>query len=53
MSYKISSRYIRPSLEFVVANTLVKLKKLEPNEIAFSQGFSQKVEHRIKKLICI
>ena len=29
--------------EFVVANTLAKWKKLEPNEINFSQGFSQKV----------
>ena len=31
-----------PALEFVVANTLAKWKKLEPNEINFSQGFSQK-----------
>ena len=29
--------------EFAVANTLAKLKKLEPNEINFGQGFSQKV----------
>ena len=29
--------------EFVVANTVAKRKKLEPNEIKFSQGFSQKV----------
>ena len=29
--------------EFVVDNTLAKWKKLEPNEINFSQGFSQKV----------
>ena len=29
--------------EFLVANTLAKWKKLEPNEINFSQGFSQKV----------
>ena len=29
--------------EFIVANTLAKWKKLEPNEINFSQGFSQKV----------
>ena len=37
--------YIRayPGSEFVVANTLAKWKKLEPNEIKFSQGFSQKV----------
>ena len=28
--------------EFVVANTLAKWKKLKPNEIDFSQGFSQK-----------
>ena len=32
-----------PGLEFVVANTLAKLKKLEPIEIDFSQGLSQKV----------
>ena len=29
--------------EFVVANSLAKWKKLEPNEINFSQGFSKKV----------
>ena len=32
-----------PGSEFVVANTLAKWEKLEPNEINFSQGFSQKV----------
>ena len=32
-----------PGSEFVVANTLAKWKDLEPNEINFSQGFSQKV----------
>ena len=32
-----------PGSEFVVVNTLAKWKKLEPNEINFSQGFSQKV----------
>ena len=32
-----------PSSEFVVANTLAKWKKLEPNESDFSQGFSQRV----------
>ena len=32
-----------PGSEFVVANTLAKWKKFEPNEINFSQGFSQKV----------
>ena len=32
-----------PGSEFVVANTLAKWKKLEPNEIDFSQCFSQKV----------
>ena len=32
-----------PWLRFVVSNTLAKWKKLEPNEINFSQGFSQKV----------
>ena len=31
-----------PGSEFVVANTLAKWKKLEPNEVKFSQGFSQK-----------
>ena len=30
-----------PGLEFVVANTLAKWEKLEPNEINFSQGFGQ------------
>ena len=29
--------------EFVVANTLAKWKKLEPNAINFSEGFIQKV----------
>ena len=32
-----------PGSELVVANSLAKWKKLEPNEINFSQGFSQKV----------
>ena len=32
-----------PGLEFVVANTLAIWRKLEPNEINLSQGFSQKV----------
>ena len=32
-----------PGSEFVVVNTLAKLKKSEPSEINFSQGFSQKV----------
>ena len=32
-----------PGSEFVVANTLAKWIKLEPNDINFSQGFSQKV----------
>ena len=31
-----------PGSEFVVANTLGKWKKLEPNEFDFSQWFSQK-----------
>ena len=35
-----------PGSEFVVANILAKLKKLEPNEIDFSQGFSQTVVSR-------
>ena len=32
-----------PGSEFAVANTSAKWKKLEPNEMNFSQGFSQKV----------
>ena len=32
-----------PGSEFLVANALAKWKKLEPNEINFSQVFSQKV----------
>ena len=32
-----------PGSDFVVASTLAKWKKLEPNEINFNQGFSQKV----------
>ena len=32
-----------PGSEFVVANTLATWEKLEPKEINFSQGFSQKV----------
>ena len=32
-----------PGSEFVVANTLGKWKKLEPNDIYFSHDFSQKV----------
>ena len=32
-----------PGSELVVANTLAKCKKLEPNGIDFSHGFSQKV----------
>ena len=32
-----------PGSEVVIANTLAKWKKLEPNEINLSQGFSQKV----------
>ena len=35
-----------PGSEFVVANTVAKRKKLEPNEIDFSQKFSQKVVSR-------
>ena len=35
-----------PGSEFVVTNTLAKWKKLEPNEMNFSQGFSQKVVSR-------
>ena len=32
-----------PGSEFVVANILAKWEKFEPNDIDFSQGFSQKV----------
>ena len=39
--YKMSRAY--PDSESVVANTLAKWKKMEPNAINFSQGFSQKV----------
>ena len=35
-----------PASEFIVANTLAKWKKLEPDEIDCSQGFSQKVVSR-------
>ena len=35
-----------PGSEFVVANTFAKWKKLEPNEIDYSQGFSQNVVSR-------
>ena len=35
-----------PGSEFVVANTLAKWRKLEPNEIDFSQGFSHEVVSR-------
>ena len=35
------SQGFNPGSEFVVANTLAKRKKLEPNEINLSQGFSQ------------
>ena len=41
-----------PGSEFVVANTLAKWKKLEPNEINFSQGFSQKVRV-VSKSCCV
>ena len=44
--YPIWSSRAYPSSESIVANTLAKLKKLEPNEIDFSQGFSQKVVSR-------
>ena len=39
-----------PGLEFAVAYTLAKWKKLEPNEIDFSQGFSQKLVECFNKL---
>ena len=38
------------SSKFVVANTLAKWKKLEPNEMDFSQDFSQKVESRSRSV---
>ena len=41
-----------PGSEFVAANTFAKKKKLEPNGINFSQGFSQKVVS-FNKLFCI
>ena len=41
-TYKLLFR-ANPGLEFVVAKTLAKWKKLGPNELYFSQGFSQKV----------
>ena len=39
----VRSHRAYPGSEFVVANTLAKWEKLEPNEIDFSRGFSQKV----------
>ena len=39
----ISGHRAHPGSEFVVANTLAKWEKLEPNDINFSQGFSKKV----------
>ena len=41
--HSVSTVRVYPGSEFVVTNTLAKWKKLEPNEIHFSQGFSQKV----------
>ena len=41
--FKLMGNRAYPCSKFVVANTLAKWKKLEPNEINFSQGFSQKV----------
>ena len=45
MDHKLQISNVRayPGSEFVEANTLAKWKKLEPNEINFSQDFSQKV----------
>ena len=42
-----------PGSEFVVPNTLAKREKFEPNEIDFSQDFSQKVQSSITKLFGI
>ena len=44
-----------PGSEFVVANTLAKWKKLEPNEINFSLGFShqQVVLYLTLYLLCL
>ena len=41
---KLKKNYTRayPGSEFVVATTLAKWKKLEPNEIDLSQGFVRK-----------
>ena len=41
--YELVDRAQYPGSEFAVANTLAKWKKLEPDEIDFSKGFSQKV----------
>ena len=43
MAAGLPSSALYPCSELFVANTLAKWKKLEPNEINFSQGFSQKV----------
>ena len=45
MSFRCNDNSCRanPGSEFVVANTLAKWKKLESNEINFSQSLSQKV----------
>ena len=37
LCYLLIGKYHNPGSEFVVANTLAKWKKLEPNEIDFSQ----------------
>ena len=45
-NYQLVPGRAYPGSELVVANTLAKWKKLEPNKIDFSQGFSQKVVSR-------
>ena len=45
MNFAKNSDRTYPGSEFVVANTLAKWKKLEPDEINFSQGFNQNVVH--------
>ena len=40
--FEHSERRAYPGSEFVVANTLAKWKKLEPNEINFNQGLAKK-----------
>ena len=43
MMVSMIDNWAYPGSEFVVASTLAKWIKLEPNGIYFSQGFSQKL----------